>query len=161
MTEVRNSLNRNLPNGLIVASKILLTPEGGLAVRLTNKTGSNSVKGTVVETHDTVDNAFDIAGADSIHPIGAVYENGIADGSECWVVVQGIAEVLLEDGTGSTRGYWVRSSITDVGRADITNAAPPGGGIPELEIHMKEMGHCIESKGSGTDVIAKIIMHFN
>lgn len=161
MTEVRNSLNRNLPNGLIIASKIFLTPEGGIAVRLTNKTGSNSVKGTLLDAHPTVDNAFGILGADEEHPIGVVYEDGIADGSECWVVVHGIAEVLLEDGTISTRGYWARTSITDPGRVDITNAAPPGGGIPELDIHMREVGHCIESKGSGTDVIAKIIMHFN
>jgi len=36
-----------------------------------------------------------------------------------------------------------------------------GGGIPELDEHMSEIGHCIESKTAGTNVLAKIIMHFN
>ena len=76
-------------------------------------------------------------------------------------VVSGIAEVLLEDGTASIHGYWARTSITDAGRADITNAEPPGGGIPQADIHFREIGHCLESKSSGTDVLAKVVLHFN
>ena len=142
-------------------TKVKLTVEGGIAVKLTNKTGAASVKGTLVIADTTTDDAFKIMPANGVMVIGAVYENGIADGSECWVVIAGIAEVLLEDSTAATRGYWARTSVNDNGRADITNAAPPGGGIPELDIHTAEIGHCIESKSAGTDVLAKIIMHFN
>lgn len=68
--------------------------------------------------------------------------------------------MLLEDSTASTRGYWVKMSGT-AGRADATNAAPPGGGIPELDEHMTELGHALETKTGGTDVLCKIVMHFN
>ena len=69
--------------------------------------------------------------------------------------------MLLQDGTASTRGYWVRTSTTTAGRADATNVAPPGGTVSALEEHLKEIGHCLETKGSGTDVLAKCILHFN
>lgn len=137
----------------------LFTPEGGIAVRLTNKTGAPSVKGTIVSTSATTDNAFKIEN-DEYDGIGAVYEAGIADGSLCFVVVSGICEVLLKDTTASTRGNWVYADPTD-GRANATLAAPPGGGIPEHDAHFKEIGHCLESKLAGVNVLAKIIMHFN
>lgn len=141
--------------------KCRITAEGGLAVLLTNKTGGNSVKGQIVAASDTVENAFMTVVADDYDPIGAVYESGIADGSECWVVVYGIAEVLLKDATTSTRGYWVRISSDTAGRADATAAAPSGGTIGEIDAHFREIGHCFESKEAGTDVLCKIIMHMN
>jgi len=136
--------------------KIRFTEEGGFAILLTNKTGAASVKGTIVEADTTTDNAFKASAASSDDPIGIVYEAGVADGSECWVVIYGIAEVLLKDTTASTRGYWVMTSDA-AGRADATNAAPPG----FVASHFQEIGHCIESKTAGTDVLAKIVMHFN
>lgn len=167
MSNIENSQIEGLLNDIITqqtlitdffsSSKVKFTIEGGYAVKLTNKTGGVSIKGTLVETHTTIDNAFQTAGADGIENIGVVYENGIADGEECWVVVGGIAEVLLEDSTLSTRGYWARSSTTVAGRVDITNADPPG----LVLSHFAEIGHCIESKSSGTDVLAKIVLHFN
>jgi hypothetical protein len=134
-----------------------VTAEGGFAVLLLNKTGSVSVKGTLVEPSPGTDGAFTTTGANAFDAMGAVYVSGIADGSLCPVVVGGIAEVLLEDGTASTRNYWARTSTSVGGRADITNAGPPG----LVLTHFAEIGHCIESKASGTDVLAKIVMHFN
>jgi len=137
------------------------TTEGGLAIRLVNKTGAPSVKGTIVEADGSTDFAFDITVVADDHAIGVVYESGIPDGGSCLVVVAGIAEVLLEDTTAATRGYWVATSATQAGRADATNAAPPGGGIPELDEHMTELGHALESVVGGTDKLATIMMHFN
>lgn len=137
-----------------------ITDEGGLAIRLTNKTGAASVRGTVVEASTGTDNAFATAGASDVHPIGVVYEAGVADGSECWLVVAGRCQVLLKDTTAATRGYWVYTSDTG-GRADATLANPPVGGAAELQIHMQEIGHCLESQGAGTDVLAYMILHFN
>ena len=137
------------------------TDEGGFAIYLINKTGAASVKGTLVDTKASIDNAVNIVGADEPDIVGVVYENGIADGDLVLVVISGVAEVLLEDSTASTRGYWARISITQNGRADITNAAPPGGGVAEIDRHFREIGHCLESKGAGTDVLAKCILHFN
>ena len=138
------------------AEKFGITPEGGQVIKLTNKTGGASVKGTLVEADSTTDNAFELSEADCEEVIGVVYEDGVADGSECWVVVSGIAEVLLKNSTASTRGYWVASSDT-VGRADATNSAPPG----FVATHFQEIGHCLESQGADTDVLAKCMLHFN
>jgi hypothetical protein len=146
---------------LEINAKFKITAEGGYAVRLTNKTGASSVKGTLLCASDTTDNAVIIAPADCDNLFGVMYENGVADGSECWVIVGGIAQVLLKDGTASTRTYWARISVDTDGRADITSADVPGGGVVGLDEHKSEIGHCIESKTSGTDVLAYIIVHFN
>ena len=132
-----------------------LTPEGGLALRLTNKTGAASVKGTLVEADGAVDGAFDIADADSKECCGVIYEDGIADGDECLIVISGRCQVLLKDATASTRRNWVKTSDV-AGRADATNASPAA-----APTHFEEIGHCIESKGADTDVLAFIMLHFN
>ena len=140
---------------------VRMTPEGGLAIKMINNTGSPSVKGLLVSASSTLDEAFDLTVADCICPIGVVYQEGIADGELCFVVIAGVAEVLLEDSTAATKGYWVRTSTTQVGRADATTNLPSGGTIAAIHEHMSEIGHCIKSAGAGTDVLIKIIMHFN
>jgi hypothetical protein len=138
----------------------MLTPEGGRAVWLTNDTGNASVKGTIVRTSTSIDRGFVVSAADENQAIGVVYDDGIADGGLCRVVMGGLAEVLLKDGTASTHGNWVYCS--DVGgRADATLPAPPVGGVVELDIHMREIGHCFESKVSGTDVLVLCAIHPN
>ena len=135
--------------------KCRLTPEGGIAIQLTNKTGAASVKGSVVRADTSTDNAFILLDAGGQEPIGVVYESGIADGSECWVIIAGRVQILLQDSTASTRGNWVEASATTAGRADATNAAP----VPAT--HWKEIGHCMETKTGGTNVLAYCIIHFN
>jgi len=137
------------------------TGEGGVFVRLINDTGAPSVKGTVVEASSSVDRAFDIAGADEPDVIGVVYEDDVADGELCGIVIAGPAQVLLEDTTAATRENWVRISTTDAGRADCTAAAPPGGGVVQADQHFREIGHGLESVGAGTDVLAWVMLHFN
>lgn len=141
--------------GVNVGAKVKVTPEGGIAIKLTNKTGGASVKGTVVGAATGTDNAFILQAAE-YESIGIVYESGIADAAECWVVVAGIAEILLKDTTASTRGQIVFAADTD-GRA-ITGAVPTP---PADDSHFKEIGHCIESKTQGTDVLFKAVIHFN
>ena len=137
--------------------------DGNIAVRLINKTGAASIKGTLVESAvgiPALEYSFGITGADDYQPIGVVIESGIADGEWCWVAIAGLVDVMLKDSTASTAGYWVYTADA-AGRADATLASPPGGGIPELETHMREIGHCRETKTAGTSVLCKIIMHFN
>jgi hypothetical protein len=140
---------------LSISEKAGINELGGYMVKLTNKTGANSIKGTVVYADPAVDNAFEINPIDGDMPIGVVYENGIADGSECWVVVSGIAEVLLVDGQTSTRSYVAYSSNSVAGRIDISAT------IPAAATHFREIGHTLESKASGTSVLCKCILHFN
>jgi hypothetical protein len=144
-----------------VPTSFFLTPLGGIAIKLINKTGSASVKGELVKANTALADSFILAGVDEAEVLGIVYEAGVADGNECFVIVYGIAEVLLEDSLASTYGHWARTSVTQAGRADITNAAPPGGGIIQIDQHLKEIGHCIESVTAGTNKLAKIVTHFN
>ena len=146
--------------GTVTSPKVVITTEGGIAISLTNKTGVASVKGSLVATSMVTDHAFELQ-TDEINTIGIVYEDGIADGSECLVVVSGIADVLLKDATASTRGFWAIAADTD-GRADITQPTPsPNTTTNEHTIHFKEIGHCLESKVAGTNVLAKCVLHFN
>lgn len=140
---------------------VLETKEGGEARLYINKTGAPSIKGTLVNTEASEDFAVNVAGADEPDVMGIIYNDGVPDGGKVWVVTDGDADVLLEDSTASTRGYWARISITQAGRADITNAAPPGEGIPEAARHFKEIGHCQQSVIAGTDQLARVSLHFN
>lgn len=141
-------------------NKFGISELGGLAIKLSNGTGVASVKGTIIEADTNADDSFDFAGADGNHPIGIVYDDGIADGGKCWIIILGIADVLLKDTTLSTRGNWAQ--LSDVaGRADATLANPPAGGVAQLDEHMQEVGHCLETIAGGVDVLARILMHFN
>lgn len=132
------------------------TPEGGFAVPRINKTGAASIKGTIVEESMTTDGAFAVADANSDEPIGIVYQDGIADGALCLIIVTGTAEVLLKDTTAATRHNWVKTSNV-TGRADATTTTPPGAS-PD---HWQEIGHAAQDAGAGTDVLCLCTLHFN
>ncbi|MEI6207291.1 MAG: hypothetical protein WCP20_10945 [Desulfuromonadales bacterium] len=143
----------------IVGTKHKITPEGGVAVRLTNKTGATSVKGTIVTVSSTTNNAVAKITVDIPTPIGAIYEDGIADGSEVWVVVSGIADVYFIGST--TRGMLARGFVTgDAGYVSGEALAENAPTSPfATDKHFYEIGHILESRtGAG---LAKIIMHFN
>lgn len=108
--------------GSLAAPNFTVTREGGVAFKLTNKTGEASVKGAAVNFHPTVDNAF-VAATEAFTVQGFVYESGIADGDECWVVRDGVADFLLVDGYACAPNSWVRLSPTVAGRC-ITQTAP-------------------------------------
>lgn len=138
--------------------RIAFTPEGGFAIRLLNDTGANSIKGTLVEASTAQDNAFSLSSLSDYDCMGVVYENGIAPGQWCWIVVSGRAQVKLENNVGATHGNWVRTSATAVGRADATAATPPAAD----PTHFAEVGHCLETvAGSATGVLAWVMIHFN
>lgn len=134
-------------------ARSVFTLEGGLAVRLVNKTGADSVKGSIVAS-GVVDRGFELTSSDDFEPIGVVYEDGIPDGEECLVVISGVAYVLLQTGTTATRGYWARTSTSEAGRADITTVSAPG----FILTHFAEIGHCLETS---TGPLALCLLHFN
>lgn len=136
---------------LSVRDKSGNTTIGGFVVRLTNKTGANTVAGQLVIASTGTDDAFATAGVSSDAVIGIVLDAGIADGSEAWVVVSGVADVLMDAG-GSAHGDRIISSAT-AGSADVWNV---GGAVAT---HFLEIGHCIETRvGAG---LARCILHFN
>jgi len=130
-------------------TKAKITAIGGYAIKLTNNTGSNSVEGQLVEADDTDENSYKVADANALDVIGVVYNAGVADGSEVWIVQGGIAEVLLDAG-GCVHHDRLISSAT-AGSADVSNA-------PAVAVHFQEIGHAIETVvGAG---LAKAVLHF-
>jgi len=135
-------------------AEIRIIPEGGLAVRLVNKTGAPSIKGSVVMCSEDADFACMLSPADDDEAIGAIYDSGVPDGDRVWVVVAGKGDVLLQNETASAHGDWVGTSTTAAGRA-ITSNEPAG-----LTGHDRELGHCVQSVSAGTDQLARIVFHF-
>jgi hypothetical protein len=133
---------------------------GGFMVRLTNKTGAASVKGEVVTTGAAVNNSVTKIIVDVPNPIGVFYESGVADGSEAWVVVAGIADVYFIGST--TRGHLARGFLAADGAGYVTGRALSEA-VPTSPFasdkHFYEIGHVLESRiGAG---LAKCILHFN
>jgi len=141
--------------------RMRFTVDGGLAVRLTNKTGAASVKGTAVAVSPSTADAFGLVGADQSNPVGFVLESGISDGSPCWIGVTGRMQMLLQDSSAASLGYWIKVSDTTDGRVDATNLLPTGGTIVALEDHLTECGHSLEAVTAGTDKLAWTLAHFN
>ena len=143
-------LNTVLPSG----TNIGFTSENGMFVLYQNQTGSVSVKGTIVSASSVANNAVSISPANSDMPIGVIYDNGIANGQLVKVVIAGNAEVLLKNGQASTRGFWC-------GCSDNAGKMYQQAGVPSTSEHSREIGHSLEAKTSGTNVLALISLHFN
>lgn len=142
-----------LVSGDVENAKIKLTSIGGYAVKLTNKTGNNSVAGELVNAHTSVENAVEQTATDDTIPIGSFLDSGVADGSEAWVVVGGIAQVLIDSSTTVAVGDWVKVSSNDAGRCESSGNEQPGVN------HFREIGHALEA--GGNNELIKIAMHFN
>jgi hypothetical protein len=145
---------------LSVSEKSAMNADGGFMIKLTNRTGGNSVKGEVVETSSSYDNAVQKIVKDVPDPIGVFYESGIADGSEAWIVVSGIADVYFVGNT--TRNHLARGFLTADGASYVTGQALSEA-VPTSPFandkHFYEIGHLLESRtGAG---LAKCVLHFN
>lgn len=142
--------------GDLMTPKIWLTPDGGFAVKLANNTGSLIKKGSALAASPNHDNSV-ILQTTEYDCAGIAYED-IADGAEGWVVTTGVCDALLADSTAAVRGYWAKGAATD-GRIEVTTA-PSGIGALSTSEHFREVGHCLETKSAGTDVLVKILLHF-
>lgn len=140
-------------------TKVRFTPEGGLAIKLINKTGNPSIKGYCVTAGSGVNDSVVLVEIGVPNCIGVFYEDGVADGQESWVVVSGIAEVYFWGNT--TRGHLARTGIaSDTGEVSgqaLSESVPT---TPfATDKHFCEIGHVLESRsGAG---LAKIVLHFN
>ena len=138
----------------------MITQEGGIAVRLINKTGAPTVKGSVVHPSSAVNNAFVLAEIGVPDPIGVVYEDGIPDGDMAWVVINGVAEVLFVSGT--TRAHMARTFLSTEAGSFVAGQAlsePLPSSPFATDKHFCEIGHVLETRiGAG---LAKCTLHFN
>ena len=138
--------------------KIGFTTIGGLAIKLTNRTGAVTIAGQLVKPDTATDDGVILTGVSDVECTGVFLEAGIADDAETWVVVSGIADVAMKDNTAAIHGYWVETS-DEAGYADSTSVSPAA--APQ---HFEEIGNCIESvsaTGGGTHILARCILHFN
>ena len=141
----------------IITVKNKITPIGGIAILLTNQTGANTVAGQLVKSDTATDDAVILTAAGDVECFGVFLESGIADGSEAWVVVAGIADVALDDNVAAVHGNWMATGVAaGYARTSASPAAAPN--------HFEEIGHCIESVaagGGGTHILARCVLHFN
>ena len=129
-----------------------ITPEGGFAVRLTNKSGAVTVKGQIVSHEGTVANAFNLTAVDANHCLGVVYEAGIADGAECWVVVSGIAQVLMKN--AATMGHICRIPLTD-DNDEAAGYAMDAAQSSSASVY--KIGDVLET--AAAEVLCKVLLH--
>ena len=138
-------------------AECVVTPLGGIATYLINKTGAPSVAGSIVSA-GTADNSVRLTPANAPIPVGVMYESGVPDGDYCLVVITGRAEVLLKDGTGSSAGNWV--GVSDVAGRAIADMHP-GATPPDTTEHNRELGHCLTTCEAGINVLINVLLHFN
>lgn len=136
-------------DGKVTTPNMMITPEGGLAIRVYNDYGTTIVKGTVVKASNTVNDAIVPIAINDPDPIGIVYAS-ILTGTWGWIVVAGRCEVLVTN--ASLREWWLGTSATVVGQADGM-AAPPG-----VPTHFNEIGHTQRAGGPG---LVFAVVHFN
>jgi hypothetical protein len=109
-----------------------------------------------VECDHGANDAVELSEANGDHPIGVFLDSGVANGSEVWIVVAGVADVLYEDTESSARGNWVSMSGT---AGFVIDAAPTPGHAAD---HWKEIGHCCETVTYvDTPILARCVLHFN
>ena len=140
--------------------KVMMTDVGGIAVRLTNKTGGASVKGHVVNSNSGQNNSVVKIAVNVPDPIGVFLDSGVADGAEAWVVVSGIADVYFVGNT--TRGHLARGFLTADGASYVAGQALSES-VPTSPFsddkHFYEIGHLLETRAN--EGLAKVILHFN
>jgi hypothetical protein len=143
----------------IATGKIAVTDAGGLAVKMINKTGADSVKGKVVTADSAVDNAVILVPLNIPNPIGVFLEDDIPDGEEAWIVISGIADVLFIN--APTRGYLARTFLnadtTKESGLTLSEAVPSSPFAADK--HFCEIGHILETKAAAG--LAKCLLHFN
>ena len=103
-----------------------ITPFGGRAQVLVNRSGGAIRVGEVVELNAAGERGFTKATAGSANPLGVAYEN-VVDGSECWVVTEGPQDVLLDSSGGCSFGQPLCMSPTEAGRVRVGAVGVPFG----------------------------------
>lgn len=152
-------ITQNGTGRFIESSKFKMTSIGGYAIKLTNKTGGNTVQGQTVKADTATDDGVILTAADDNECFGVFLDAGIADDAEAWVVIAGIADVAMGDDEAATHGNWVETNSAEAGYADATSGSPAA--APQ---HFNEIGHCIETVaagGGGTHILARCVLHFN
>ena len=126
---------------------------------MTNKTGSPSIKGTIIQPSTVADNAFKIP----VVPFactGVVYDNGVPDGSLCKIVIHGKAYVRTEDNIAIKRDWWVGASTVTAGTVLATTEPPGTGFVLVSQDHFREVGHTLTERSAGSTALILCQLHW-
>lgn len=149
-------MNDFIGNG---GQSVIITPEGGLAYWIINKTGAPSFKGSVLEASAITANAVDLVGIDDPDPFCVAYDDGIPDGELMRVVFSGKAQVFFV-GSVSLHQFARVTVAADTG-AEAGKAIAEAVPVPPFSTnkHFMEIGHVLSSRtGAG---LALVNLHFN
>lgn len=161
----RQNANLSVIQGLLntfeaaYSAKVKHTVVGGIAVKLTNKTGAASIKGYLVDASPDHDSAVKLVAIGVPDCIGVFLDSDVADGDEAWIVVGGIAEVYFSGST--TRNHMARIGFSNdtgeqAGQA-ISEEFPTSPFATDK--HFAEIGHVLESRTWAG--LAKVLTHHN
>ena len=142
------AMNSVMPmNGNLFA----ITPDGGFAVWLDNRTGAASVKGLALNISTAYDRSVSLALAQT-DITGLIYSDGVADGQGMWVVIAGLAYALLAATTAvATSGLYMMPSLDNSGT--VTPFTYTGDSIPKGPIALASQGSV------GGQVLVPVLMH--
>jgi hypothetical protein len=141
------------------ANEAIFTPDGGLAVWFQNRTGAPSVRGMLV-TLGTAPSSVIACPYTIPKAMGVIYSSGVPESQFVRVVISGVAYCLFDNSATPTVGYWVGLSDSVDGRAQARSTLPDNSGAG-IDLHNKEIGHCVDSVPGGSDVLARVVLHFN
>jgi len=128
-----------------------ITAEGGLAIQVTNKTGALSVQGTIVSIKSGVDMCAELTPVDATHCLGVVYNAGVPDNEYMWVVIAGLADVLMKN--ASTAGHICRIPLT----ADDGEAAGYAmDAVQSSTASVYKIGDVLET--AGAEVLCRVLL---
>jgi hypothetical protein len=138
---------------------VMITPEGGIAIKVINRTGETSIKGKLINTEGDIDNSVALVAIDEPDCVGVIYTADVPVNGEMWVVVAGKAQVLFS--TATTRGQFARAPAgSDVSKTDGYAIAEPVPAPPlSTNKHFQEIGHLLETIASPG--LATCVLHFN
>lgn len=140
-------------DGRVTTPNMMITPEGGLAVRVYNGSGAPLLQGRVVKPDLNTDDGVLLTVISDPDPIGVVYAD-IPDTQWGWVVVSGVVDVYVDNAGATPRESWLGVSPTTAGQC-TSSAVPPG----LVLAHFTEVGHTVRSRtGAG---LVRSIVHFN
>lgn len=127
----------------------------GIYVNMMNRTGSQSVAGTIVQVSSGYNEAVELS--NGYMPVGVIAQNNIPDGSPVWVQVAGYCDVLLEDNTGAARGNIIAASLSTPGRCKAYAIPTPPTGS-NIELHWLRVGVAVGTVSGGIGVKVKILL---
>ena len=143
--------------GHLIPGTIANTSEGGLVILVHKLPVSITRRGLVCRASTNIPLSWEISQASERSMLGVIYEDD-ENPDLTWVVISGIAQVLLQDGTAAAPGNWVKTSDSQPGRANATTVTPPDGTMPKISERLRELGYCLESKTAGIDVLCSCLV---